>query len=75
MFFRGFVDCLREDADIICDRLAWAELYMTLSALVYKFNFEFDGAGPKDVLCANDRFIIGTADSSGIKAYVKERKA
>lgn len=46
---------------------------MTLSALIYKFDFEFDGAGPKDVVCANDRFIIGTADSSGIKAWVKER--
>jgi len=46
---------------------------MTLAALVQKFDFEFDGAGPKDVVCANDRFIIGTADSSGIKAYVTER--
>lgn len=44
---------------------------MVIEALVQRFDFEFDGAGPKDVVCASDRFIIGTADSSGIKAYVK----
>jgi hypothetical protein len=43
---------------------------MTTAALVRQFDFEFDSAGPKDVVCASDRFIIGTADSSGIKAYV-----
>ncbi|ORY67553.1 cytochrome P450 [Pseudomassariella vexata] len=53
-------------------QLAWAELYMVIAALVQRFDFEFDGAGPKDVVCASDRFIIGTADSSGIKAFVAE---
>jgi hypothetical protein len=48
---------------------------MCLSELVRKFDFVFDGAGPKDVVCVSDRFIIGTADSSGIKAYVKNRGA
>ncbi|KAK3936660.1 cytochrome P450 [Diplogelasinospora grovesii] len=54
-------------------QLAWAELYLGIAALVQKFDFTFDGAGPKDVICASDRFIIGTEDSSGIKAYVTER--
>jgi hypothetical protein len=59
---------------VINQRLAWAELYMVIAAVVQKFDFEFDGAGPKDVVCASDRFIIGTADSTGIKAYVTERR-
>jgi hypothetical protein len=50
--------------------LAWAELYMTVAALVRRFDFTFDGAGPKDVVCASDQFIIGTKDSSGLKVYV-----
>ena len=55
------------------DSLAWAELYMTVAALVLRFDFELDGAGPKDVEPVSDQFLIGTADSSGIRAFVKTR--
>jgi hypothetical protein len=51
-------------------RLAWAELYMTVAALVQRFDFRFDGAGPKDVVCVSDQFIIGTEDSTGLRVYV-----
>ncbi|KAI0595140.1 trichodiene oxygenase [Biscogniauxia sp. FL1348] len=50
--------------------LAWAELYLVTSALIMRFNFEFDGAGPKDVEIVSDQFIVGVADPSGIKAWV-----
>jgi hypothetical protein len=50
--------------------LAWAELYMTVAALVQRFDFTFVGAGPKDVVCVSDQFITGTKDSSGLKVYV-----
>jgi hypothetical protein len=43
---------------------------MTVAALVQRFDFTFDGAGPKDVVPASDQFIIGTKDSSGLKVYV-----
>ncbi|KAM4056183.1 cytochrome p450 [Hirsutella rhossiliensis] len=50
--------------------LAWAELYMVVASLVQRFDFEFDGAGPKDVEPVSDQFTIGTEDQSGIKAFV-----
>jgi len=43
---------------------------MTVAALVQRFDFTFDGAGAKDVVCVSDQFIIGTEDSSGLKVYV-----
>ncbi|KAF2280231.1 cytochrome P450 [Westerdykella ornata] len=55
--------------------LAWAELYMTTAALVQRFDFVLEGAGPKDVECVSDQFIIGTEDQSGIKAFVSEHEA
>lgn len=50
--------------------LAWAELYMAVSMLVRRFDFKFDGAGPKDVECVSDQFIIGTKDQNGVKVHV-----
>lgn len=55
--------------------LAWAEMYIVISALVQRFDFKFDGAGPKDVIAHCDEFIIGTQDRSGIKAFVTKRKS
>ncbi|KAK2592328.1 hypothetical protein QQS21_009986 [Conoideocrella luteorostrata] len=54
--------------------LAWAELYLVIAALVDQFDFEFDGAGPEDVVCASDQFIVGRKNLSGIKAKVTQRK-
>ncbi|KAK5992086.1 N-acetyltryptophan 6-hydroxylase ivoC [Cladobotryum mycophilum] len=55
--------------------LAWAEMYIVLAALVQRFDLQFDGAGPKDVECASDQFIIGTEDQSGIKAFITQYRA
>lgn len=43
---------------------------MTLATIVRTFDFEFDGAGLKDVEAVSDQFSIGTKDKSGIKVYV-----
>lgn len=50
--------------------LAWAEMYIVIARLVLCFDMQLQEAGPKDVECDSDQFIIGTADSSGIKAIV-----
>lgn len=57
---------------MICS-LAWAELYIVVAALVRRLDFELVGAGPKDVECASDQFIVGTADQTGIRGIVKRR--
>jgi hypothetical protein len=43
---------------------------MTLAALVQRFDFKFDGTGPKDVEPVSDQFIIGTKDQNGFKVLV-----
>lgn len=50
-------------------------MYTVIAALVQRFDFELIGAGLKDVKCASDQFIVGTADTSGIKALVKKYAA
>ncbi|KAH8768275.1 trichodiene oxygenase, partial [Diaporthe sp. PMI_573] len=55
--------------------LAWAEMYIVIAALIQRFDFKLIGAGPKDVKCASDQFIVGTADTTGIKAIVKNYAA
>ncbi|ROV86771.1 hypothetical protein VSDG_10203 [Cytospora chrysosperma] len=50
--------------------LAWAEMYIVVARLVQRFDLQLQGAGPKDVECVSDQFIIGTADPSGIRAIV-----
>ncbi|KAI0013591.1 cytochrome P450 [Xylariaceae sp. FL0662B] len=65
-FSRGTRSCLGM-------HLAWAEMRIVVSTLVHRFDFEFDGAGPKDVIAYSDEFIIGTEDRSGIKAFVIKR--
>lgn len=47
-------------------------MYIVIAALVQRFDFELIGAGPKDVKCVSDQFIVGTADTTGIKAIVKK---
>lgn len=47
---------------------------MTTAALVQSFDFEFEGAGPKDVVCVSDQFSIGTEDSTGLKVRVSSIK-
>lgn len=53
--------------------LAWAEMYIVVAALVQRLDFELVGAGPKDVDCASDQFIVGTENLTGIKGIVKRR--
>jgi hypothetical protein len=45
-------------------------LYLAIAALVQRFDFKLDGAGPKDVECIRDLLNIRTEDESGIKAFV-----
>ncbi|CEJ93799.1 hypothetical protein VHEMI09367 [[Torrubiella] hemipterigena] len=49
---------------------AWAELYMVTACLVDEYDFSLVGAGPKDIECVSDQFVVGVADPSGIKARV-----
>ncbi|KAK2604086.1 hypothetical protein N8I77_007044 [Diaporthe amygdali] len=53
--------------------LAWAEIYIIIATLIQRLDLELVGAGPKDVECASDQFIIGIADQTGIKSIVKRR--
>ncbi|KAI5922014.1 trichodiene oxygenase [Camillea tinctor] len=62
-FSRGTRNCIGM-------HLAWAELYLVTSAIIMRFDFKFDGAGPKDVEIVSDQFIVGVSDASGIKAWV-----
>ena len=53
--------------------LAWLELYVAVARLVDQFDFDFDGAGSQHVDWAFDNFVIGVADSSGLKATATVR--
>ncbi|KAH9904983.1 cytochrome P450 [Xylariomycetidae sp. FL2044] len=55
--------------------LAWAELYLVVSALVQRFDFKFDAHAGKDVTWASDQFTIGTVTRNGLKATVTVREA
>ncbi|KAM7217009.1 cytochrome P450 [Rhypophila decipiens] len=48
--------------------LAWAELYLLLTALIQRFDFEFAGAKAEDFLCTSDQFVIGTDGGSELKS-------
>ena len=50
-------------------------MYIVISALVQRFDFKLDGAGPMDVIANCDEFIIGTQDRSEIKAFVTKHMA
>jgi len=50
-------------------------MYIVLAALVQRFDFELISAGPKEVKCVSDQFIVGTADITGIQAIVKRHSA
>lgn len=54
--------------------LAWAELYLTLAALVQQITFQFVGAKAEDFQCASDQFIIGTKGKGVLKAWVRLRE-
>ncbi|KAI0972475.1 trichodiene oxygenase [Xylaria arbuscula] len=66
-FSRGTRNCLGM-------HLAWSELYMLVATFALLFDFEFDGAGPKDVEITVDHFTIGTEDQSGIMTWVKRHQ-
>jgi hypothetical protein len=40
--------------------LAWAEMYLTVSALAQRFDFRFEGAKAEDFECTSDQFAVGT---------------
>lgn len=53
--------------------LAWAEMYIVVAAIVRRLDFELVGAGPKDVECTSDQFIVGTEERSGIIGIARRR--
>ncbi|KAI1339293.1 trichodiene oxygenase [Xylariaceae sp. FL0016] len=65
-FGKGTRSCLGQ-------HLAWAEMYMTISALVRNFEFDLAGVGPEDVDAASDKFLTGTARQNGFTALVRNR--
>lgn len=52
------------------DSLAWAELYLVVSALVRKFNFDFTGVEADHFEWASDQFTIGIKGKSELGALV-----
>ncbi|KAI1773303.1 putative Trichodiene oxygenase [Hypoxylon cercidicola] len=50
--------------------LAWAELYLTLAALVRQFDFRFEGAKAEDFECDSDQFVVGTKGKGLLEAHV-----
>lgn len=60
-------------ANSLAFSLAWLELYVAVARLVDQFDFDFHGAGPEHVDWAFDNFVIGVADSSGLKATATAR--
>ncbi|KAI1778090.1 trichodiene oxygenase [Hypoxylon cercidicola] len=51
--------------------LAWAELYMTIAAIVEHFNLVFDSSAVDDLTCTHDRFLIGTSGRNGLPVTVR----
>ncbi|EPE32163.1 Cytochrome P450 [Glarea lozoyensis ATCC 20868] len=50
--------------------LAWAEIYLVLSTLVQRFDFDFKDVSGKDFECNSDQFIIGTPSNGVLNATV-----
>ncbi|KAF3008037.1 hypothetical protein E8E14_004587 [Neopestalotiopsis sp. 37M] len=50
--------------------LAWAELYIVVSALVQRFDFTFNTTVMDDVICRSDDFVIGTTGKTGLRTFV-----
>ncbi|KAI4859370.1 cytochrome P450 [Hypoxylon rubiginosum] len=51
--------------------LAWAELYMTVAAIVERFDLVFDSSAADDLTCTHDRFLIGTSARNGLPVTVR----
>ncbi|KAI1174876.1 trichodiene oxygenase [Nemania sp. FL0916] len=54
--------------------LAWAELYMTIAAIVEQFDLAFDSSAVDDLTCTSDQFIIGTSGRSGLPVTVQRAR-
>ncbi|KAK0621887.1 cytochrome P450 [Bombardia bombarda] len=66
-FSRGTRNCLGM-------YVAWAELYLLVSALVYRYDFDFkDYATAKDFEMVSDQFIIGTLAKNVLNGIVYRR--
>ncbi|KAI0431076.1 cytochrome P450 [Xylaria sp. FL1042] len=51
--------------------LAWAELYMTIAAIVERFDLTFDSSAVDDLTCTSDQFTIGTSGTNGLPVTVQ----
>ena len=51
--------------------LAWAELYLAISGLVFNFDFQFPGASAEDFKCESDQFVLGTKGKTVLNALAK----
>ena len=58
---------------ILLDSVAWAELYLSLSMLVSRFDLEFVGTEAADIECGSDQFVLGQKRQGGVKVYVTKR--
>ncbi|KAI1122789.1 trichodiene oxygenase [Nemania abortiva] len=54
--------------------LAWAELYVTIAAVVERFDLVFDSSALGDLTCTSDQFIIGTSGRNGLPVTVRRVK-
>ncbi|KAI0850418.1 hypothetical protein F5Y00DRAFT_233277 [Daldinia vernicosa] len=48
----------------------WVELYPVISTLIYRYNFQFQGAIAEDFECISDQFAIGTSGRGILNATV-----
>ncbi|KAI0884561.1 cytochrome P450 [Annulohypoxylon maeteangense] len=66
-FSRGTRNCLGM-------HLAWAELYVIVATIAYRYNFKFQGATAEDFECISDQFAIGTKGRGNLNATVSIRE-
>lgn len=56
--------------------LAYAELYITLSTIVTRFDWEMYETTLDDIVCKHDFFVaVGDLNSKGVRARFKIRKS
>lgn len=56
--------------------LAYAELYITLSTIMTRFDWEMYETTLDDIVCKHDFFVaVGDLNSKGVRAHIKIRKS
>lgn len=54
--------------------MAWSELYITIAALVHRFDFQLHDTDESHVLPTREFFIPAPENEDGVRAKVRNRK-